>query len=133
MYRISQQISLHDKIIELLLEANTNNFEVRMNPDGQKNWLIRDGAEEYYPDLILLPKGSTRSTIIIEVETEESVNQNHAEEQWVPYSKLGREFYLLVPSDSLNKAKLICRRYGIASRFGQYWWDGSRWALHFED
>lgn len=133
MYRAAQKVTLHDKIIEVVASANTNEFEVRTNPDGQKNWLIRDGKAEYYPDVILVPKGSRRSTIIIEVETDESVNEDHALEQWVPYSKLGRKFYLLVPSGSSEGAKAICRRRGITAHFGQYWWDGTRWALNFED
>lgn len=130
MYRIKHD---HDTIIDVVKSSNTEKFEVRTNPDGEKNWLIRDGADEYYPDLILLPKGSKSSTIIVEVETSESVSEDHAREQWIPYSKLGRKFYLLVPSDVVTRAKAICRRLGITAHFGQYWWDGRRWALSFED
>jgi len=131
--RTKEKLTLHDKIIEIAASANANNFEVRTNPNGEKNWFIRDGAEQYYPDLVLLPNGATQSTIIIEVETDESVEEDHAEEQWVPYSRLGRKFYLLVPSTCTARAKAICRRLGIAAYFGQYWWDNSRWAVRFED
>jgi len=132
VYRTRQEVTEHDKIIDVVKSANTDKFEVRTNPGSEKNWLIRDGADEYYPDVILLPRGSNRSTIIVEVETDESVNEDHAREQWVPYSRLDRKFYLLVPSASLSRAKGICRRSGIASYFGQYWWNGSRWAINFE-
>lgn len=130
MYRIKQE---HDTVIDIVKSANTDKFEVRTNPDGEKNWSIRDGTDEYYPDLILLPKGSKRSTIIVEVETNESVSEDHAQEQWIPYSNLGRKFYLLVPSNVLSQAKAICRRLAITAHFGQYWWDGQRWAFSFEN
>jgi hypothetical protein len=133
VYRATQKVTLHDKIVELVASANSDKFEVRSNPGGEKNWVIRDGGAEYYPDVVLIPKGSSQSTVIVEVETDESVNEDHALEQWVPYSKLGRKFYLLIPSSSLDEAKAICRRHRIAAHFGQYWWDGTRWAINFED
>jgi len=133
VYRATQKVTLHDKIIETVASANAERFEVRTNPSSEKNWYINEGSEKFFPDLILLPKGSNRGTIIIEVETDDSVSEDHALEQWVPYSKLGRKFYLLVPSGSLDGAKAICRRQGITVHFGQYWWDGTRWAVSFED
>jgi hypothetical protein len=69
---------------------------------------------------MLVPRGEKNSTIIIEVETEESVNDNHADEQWKPYSKLGRTLYLLVPANSLEEAKRIYRRTEVVAKFGQY-------------
>lgn len=133
MYRAAQKITLHDKIIEIVASANVDKFEVRTNPGSEKDWFINEGSEKFFPDVILLPKSSNRSTIIIEVETDESVNEDHALEQWVPYSNLGRKFYLLVPSGSLDETKAICRRRRITAHFGQYWWDGTRWAVSFED
>lgn len=133
MYRATQKVTLHDKIIEIVALANAETFEVRINPSNEKNWYIDGDSERYFPDIILLPKGSSRSTIIIEVETDESVNEEHGREQWQPYASLGRKFYLLVPTASLNNAKIICNRNRIPARFGQYWWDGTRWAFSFEE
>jgi hypothetical protein len=133
VYRAAQKVTLHDKIIESVASANTEQFEVRTNPSSEKNWFIHEGSEKFFPDVILLPKGSKRSTIIVEVETDESVNEDHALEQWVPYSKLGRKLYLLVPSGSFDEAKTICHRHRITAHFGQYWWDGTRWAFGFEE
>jgi hypothetical protein len=133
VYRATAKTTLHDRIIQIVASANTETFEVRTNPSSEKNWFISEGSEKYFPDVILLPKGSSRSTIIIEVETDESVNEEHAGEQWEPYARLGRKFYLLVPSSSLTNAKTICDRQGIPAHFGEYWWDGTQWALGFED
>jgi hypothetical protein len=131
--RATEKTTLHDRIIQIVASANTETFEVHTNPSSEKNWFISEGSEKYFPDVILLPKGASRSTIIIEVETDESVNEQHAGDQWEPYATLGRKFYLLVPSGSLPTAKTICYRQGIAAHFGEYWWDGARWALRFED
>jgi len=133
VYRATQKVTLHDKIIEIVAVANSATFEVRTNPSSEKNWYIDASSERHFPDIILLPKGSSRSTIIIEVETDESVNEEHAREQWVSYANLGRTFYLLVPAGSLPSAKIICHRNNIPARFGQYWWDGTRWAFSFEE
>lgn len=133
MYRATEKTTLHDRIIQIVAAANTQKFEVHTNPSSEKNWFINDGSEKYFPDVILRPKGSSQSTIIVEVETDESVNEEHAVDQWKPYAKLGRKFYLLVPTASLGSAKTICNRKGISAHFGEYWWDGSRWAISFED
>lgn len=132
MNRTISAVTLHDKIVNLIASFNTEKFDVHTNPGSEKNWLIRDGSDEYFPDVILRPKGATQSTIIIEVETDESVSEEHAGEQWIPYSNLGRKFYLLVPSVSLDRAKRICARLNIPAHFGEYWWNGSRWEIRFE-
>lgn len=133
MYRATEKTTLHDRIIQIVASANTQKFEVHTDPSSEKNWFINDGSEKYFPDVILRPKGSSQSTIIVEVETDESVNEEHAVDQWKPYARLGRKFYLLVPTGSLSSAKTICQRKAISAHFGEYWWDGSRWAISFED
>jgi hypothetical protein len=133
VYRATQKVTLHDKIIEVVASAHAATFEVRTNPSSEKNWYINSNSAKHFPDIILLPKGSNQSTIIIEVETGESVSEEHALEQWVPYANLGRKFYLLVPTGSLNDAKTICRRNRIPAHFGQYWWDGTHWTFSFEE
>jgi len=133
VHRATEKTTLHDRIIQIVASANNETFEVHTNPSSNKNWFISEGEEKYFPDVILLPKGASRSTIIIEVETDESVNEEHAGDQWEPYARLGRKFYLLVPSGCLSNAKTICYWKGIGAHFGEYWWDGTRWAVRFED
>src|SRR5947207_1085461 len=107
MSRSSIASTEHDVIVNLAASL-ISDYEVHKNPDGEKNRWIEHNSEKYYPDIMLVPRGQKNSTIIIEVETDESVNDDHADEQWKPYSKLGRAFYLLVPADSLEEAKRIC-------------------------
>lgn len=133
MYRATQKTTLHDRIIQIAASANADKFEVHTNPSSEKNWYISEGSAKHFPDVILRPKGASRSTIIIEVETEESVSEEHAVDQWEHYARLERKFYLLVPANSLSSAKTTCNRKGISAHFGEYWWNGSQWDLRFED
>src|SRR5712691_2596873 len=109
MSRSSTATTLHDSILNLAASL-ISDYEVHKNPDGEKNRWIEDPGQKYYPDIMLVPRGQKNSTIIIEVETDESVNDDHADEQWKFYARLNRAFYLLVPGNSLEEAKRICQR-----------------------
>ena len=109
---------LHDKVItEAVKILDQERFDIYTNPNQEKNASINDN----YPDIILTEKGTTTVKFIIEVETSDSINQNEAENQWKKYAtEINCTFYLLVPTNSLNKANELCKILGINVRFARY-------------
>jgi len=131
MARTFAESTEHDTIVNLAASLVGGKYEVYTNPGGEKNRWIACKDRKHYPDIMLVPSGEKNSTIIVEVETEETVTDDHAEEQWKPYSKLDRIFYLLVPADLLDEAKRICRQKAIVAKFGKYWHTGADWKIQY--
>jgi len=102
----------HDKVIEYLANIYRNQYpKVYTNPDGEKNMGIK-GHEGIYPD-ILVANEQNILEFIEEVETEDTVTEEHAKEQWVPYSKVRTTFYLRVPFGSQDIARSILTKLNI--------------------
>ncbi len=105
----------HDRIIRLLQARYKRRFVVAINPGAEQNQGLGEGAEALYPDLILMPTGRSRKLAgIIEVETQESVNNLEAIAQWAVFGRLPVEFAVYVPAASVESA----RRLVLDNRIG---------------
>lgn len=102
----------HDGVIEALEQVyRKRRHRVYKNPDGEQNTNIK-GHPDLWPDLIVVD-AENRVRFIEEVETEDSVSELHAREQWVPYSRIGTDLYLRVPYGSHTRARRIVRSLGL--------------------
>jgi len=96
----------HDKVIEYLENTYRKQYpKVYTNPNGEKKMNIK-GHEDLYPDVLVVNEQNILQ-FIEEVETEDSVTEEHAKEQWIPYSKVNTSFYLRVPLGSQVNARKI--------------------------
>lgn len=120
--------SVHDGVIQVVAAAQTKH-DAYTNPGQQHNCSVQVGRETVYPDLILCRPGTMTVDFLIEVETEDSVSEAEAS-QWATYARGPGSFWLLVPSSVLVAAQILCRRKGIAARFGTWWSDG--FSVRFE-
>ena len=78
-------------------------------------------------------KGRNTVKFILEVETEDSVTKDEAINQWKKYtSEINATFYLVVPAALLNKAKELCQRENINSRYATYSISGSALTFDFQ-
>ena len=104
-------------------------FDIYINPGQEKNAGIGDN----YPDVVMTEKGKNTVKFILEVETSESVNKDEAINQWKKYtSEINATFYLVVPVALLNKAKELCQRENINSRYATYSLNGSTLTFDFQ-
>jgi hypothetical protein len=106
----------HDRIIRLLQPKYKRRYAAVVNPGTEQNQGIGEGAEAIYPDVVLLPLGRGRKIAgIIEVETQESVNNLEAIAQWAVYGRQPTEFALYVPAVSVDVARRLCQdnRIGV--------------------
>ena len=102
----------HDKVIQMVKKKEWENLvnveKVETNPDGETNrsaGQVRKGEriEDQYPDIVAISAKTHRPGIIGEIETEQSINENEAE-QWSDYAILGINFYLYVPATKKDEA-----------------------------
>ena len=96
MLRTATEQPSHDQIIQrTVLVYLMQGFDVVSNPGQGKNFTL-DGR---YPDVLAFDKGSHALEILAEVETDSTVEQGHAQEQWVPFAASvyirGAQFKLL--------------------------------------
>jgi hypothetical protein len=130
--RRSQGQSEHDAVVEASGRTYTSwssrGFGVAVNPDGTKKQSVGPPNDLRYPDVIVWrpksPGASTgTATVIEEIETEDSVTDEEAD-QWADYASLGVEtFHLVVPVSKKPVAFEIIRRrkiVGISKVQGYY-------------
>lgn len=106
----------HDRVIRLLQPKYKRRFVVTINPGAEMNQAVGEGAEAFYPDVVLMPIGRGRKVAgVIEVETQESVNALEAMAQWAACGRLPIEFWLFVPAGSVEAARRLCadNRIGV--------------------
>ena len=93
-------------------EQEKKGYKVTTNPDGEKNFYVGTEQNQKFPDIVVWEPSSPQSTggnvlIIEEVETDESVTEDHAT-QWKEYGDLGISvFRLIVPKTRASTAKSI--------------------------
>ena len=109
---------LHDRVINELPDVlNQRAYDIYKNPGQEKNV----GIGENFPDIIMTLKDQSTVKFILEVETEDSVTQDEAINQWKRYAdEIDATFYIVVPVNSLSKAKELCKRNDINARFATF-------------
>ena len=121
---------IHDRVVrEIVNHLNNEAFDIYINPGQEKNAGIGDN----YPEVVMTEKGGYTVKFILEVETSESVTKDEAINQWKKYtSEINATFYLVVPVALLNKAKELCQRENINSRYATYSLNGSTLTFDFQ-
>jgi hypothetical protein len=84
--------------------------EIRANGEDQKHEF-----NGHYPDLILANQGMV--VAIMEVETEESITPQRAE-QWKELANLGAKLILMVPNHTRPKVMDLVLQKGLAGKVG---------------
>lgn len=120
--------SIHDSVIQTAYNnLDKIKHDVYINPGTSKN----TNVSGLFPDIIITNKGEKNVKFIIEVETQDSINQNEVQ-QWTDYSKLGGQFYLLVPKSMKDTAELLCRQNNIKARVGIYYVENSKIIIKYD-
>ena len=104
----------HDRVIRLLQQKYKRRFSVGINPGVEQNTAVGTGPDAQYPDLVLTAQGTGRKLAgVVEVETNESVNQLEAMAQWARLGRLPVEFALYVPVGVAGVARRFCTDHRI--------------------
>ncbi len=116
--RKSEEQKIHDKTVELIAEKRFSfpddehpQWKTYVNEPKQIMG-IRKNSESVYPDIVVVDVKRNRVVMIGEVETENTVSKDEAE-QWKEYSSVCSTFYLYVPEGYAEKAKSLLTDEGI--------------------
>lgn len=110
--------NIHDRVVkEIVSHLNQQRYDIYINPGQEKNAGIGDN----YPDVIMTEKGTKTVKFILEIEVADSITQEEATKQWKKYAtEINASFYIVVPIQSLNKAKELCQKNNINARFATF-------------
>jgi len=104
----------HDRVIRLLQPRYKRRFTVSINPGMEQTASVGTAPDLQFPDLVLTSPGAGKKLAgVIEVETNESVNQLEAMAQWARFGRLPVEFILYVPSGVAGVARRLCGDHRI--------------------
>lgn len=110
--RIYNQQSGHDGAVRAAGQIYQEHDKYAwVNPDGEKNkdWCGR------YIDVIAVANRQSTSAWVIEVETDDTVNDTEARVQWDDYAKVYQHWYLAVPTSSKTEAERLLKGHGITN------------------
>lgn len=104
--RPADEQALHDRVISAIFKLLSNAGRIAETNPGPLRMISISG---YYPDVLaaLVHERTDIVQAIYEVETWSTVEEKHAEHQWVAFAGLGVTFFLVVPDDTLDEAKRI--------------------------
>lgn len=130
VYKTEERQEIHDKWVQRIAKIRFNfpnddhpNWETYTNhPD--KTWAIEnEEGEEIYPDIVVVDSEDEKPVMIGEVETEDSVTEEEAE-QWREYSEAVQPLFLYVPEGYCADAKERAEEAEAEIEgFRFYYWD----------
>lgn len=103
------------------LETIVNEPSPRMSV-GQHN------GHDLFPDIVVVRRPGVWLKMMAEVETADTVNDESALEQWLPFSKCG-DLYLYVPFGCVPETKKLLKKHGIKVRGIRTWRFRPVWGL----
>jgi hypothetical protein len=104
----------HDRVIRLLQPKYKRRYTVGVNLGSDQVAPAGTAPDVQFPDLVLATLGTGKKLEgVVEVETNESVNQLEAMAQWARLGRLPVEFALYVPSAAVSVARRLCSDHGI--------------------
>ncbi len=123
---------VHDRVIRkiALTKVDPLVFHAGVNPGRSREWPVRhlDVGRVLFPDLVVKSKRSGHVHAAYEVETEETVNEDHAELEWKPFGAAGCKFTLVVPKSKLAETMELIEEYQIrVDILGSYEVDPAGW------
>lgn len=89
-------------------------------------------GKDMFPDIVVVGRPGQFLRLIAEVETEDTVNEEHARNQWLPYSQVG-ELLIYVPTGCVPETKRLCKKFGIKPKGIRTWRFRPVWGLDVAD
>ena len=93
----------------------------------------KDGnGKDLFPDIVVVGRPGQWLRLMAEVETADSVTDDHAQNEWLPYSRQG-ELLIYVPVGWASTARQLCRKYGVKPAGIRTWRFRPVWGLDVTD
>jgi hypothetical protein len=89
----------------------------------------KDAAgNDLFPDIVVIGRPGQWLRLMAEVETADTVNEDSARSEWLPFSKAG-ELLIYVPVGCVQETKGLCKKHGIKPKGIRTWRYQPVWGL----
>ncbi len=88
----------------------------------------KENGKDLFPDIVVVRRPGQWLTLMAEVETADTVNDESAVNEWLPYSKVG-DLLLYVPAGCVPETKKLCKKYKIKVKGIRTWRFRPVWGL----
>jgi hypothetical protein len=95
------------------LETILNEPEPRMS-------VGKADGKDLFPDIVVVERPGQWLRMMAEVETEDTVNEESAQNEWLPFSQQG-ELFIYVPAGCVPETKRLCKRFRIKYKGIRTW------------
>ncbi len=85
-------------------------------------------GKDLFPDIVVVGRPGQWLRLMAEVETADSVNDEQAQNEWLPYSRQG-DLLIYVPAGCAAAAKRLCQKYKIKPAGIRTWRFRPVWGL----
>jgi hypothetical protein len=89
-------------------------------------------GKDMFPDIVVVRRPGTWLKLIAEVETADTVNEESAQERWLPYSRVG-DLLIYVPQGCVPETRRLCKKFGIKPKGIRTWRFRPVWGLDVAD
>ena len=108
--------------------AEFPDFETIVNEPRPSMSVGEEDGKQLYPDIVVVRRPGTWLQLMAEVETADTVNEESALTQWLPYSKCG-DLLIYVPQGCVPEAKRLCKKFNIRVKGIRTWRFRPVWGL----
>lgn len=109
--------------------GKSSDLETLMNNPTPQISVGKDAkGNDLFPDIVVVRRPGQWLTMMAEVETADTVTDESALAEWLPYSKCG-DLYIYVPAGSVQAAKRLCKKHGIKLKGIRTWRFRPAWGL----
>lgn len=103
-------------------------LETIVNEPKPKISVGQENGQDLYPDIVVVRRPGVWLKMMAEVETADTVNDESAVTQWLPFSKCG-DLYLYVPFGCADEAKRLLKKHKIRIKGLRLWRFRPVWGL----
>jgi hypothetical protein len=103
-------------------------LETLLNEPSPRLSVGQHNGKDLFPDIVVVRRPGLWLQLMAEVETPDTVTDESAETQWLPYSRCG-DLLLYVPVGCVQQAKKLCRKHGVNVKGIRTWRFRPVWGL----
>lgn len=103
-------------------------YETILNEPKPQISVGQVNGQDLFPDIVVVGRPGQWLRMMAEVETADTVNDESALTQWLPFSKVG-ELLIYVPQGCVEETKRLCKKHGIKPKGIRTWRFRPVWGL----
>ena len=107
-------------------------YETIVNEPKPKLSVGKANGQDLFPDIVVVRRPGQWLLMMAEVETADTVTEESAETQWLPYSLVG-DLFIYVPQGCVAETKRLCKKVGVKQKGIRTWRFRPVWGLDVAD